>query len=1079
MAQGTVFAMLEDAEGFLWFGTQDGLSRWDGYTMRIWRHDEQDTASLAPGYVRALCQDRAGVLWVGTEGGGLCALDPRTGLIHHQRHKENDAATIGSDHVFALVEDTLGSLWVGTAKGLDRLSPDRTAFVHVQEQGGEGRHPWAVFVNALHLDPWQHLWIGTKQGLYNRNSTTGRITQHDLVDGTVNTGAVRNIKAIHADRSGRVWVGSYGEGLWVKPDAAHHFEQVPVSERGSLAEKAFVYGIAEDDEGRLWVAMYGGLRVYTKGGSLVRVVKNDPLERTSLTNDLIIAVYRARNGSIWTSTSGQGVCDLDLHAPPFHAVTAHTNNGPALGNAFIYGMHEDGEGVVWFATAGGGVVWWDRSNGGVTDVIPQITRDLGSHIVRCITEDAAGNVWIGTDKGGLHCYDRRSGLLRHYMAGEASGLRSNIILTLMVDRGGTLWVGTYNGGLSRYDPTTDRFYTYTHSDADARSLSDDIVRCMVQDPEGGLWIGTGTGGLDLLALGSSSFAHHRHSAEDRQSISHNAIRSLHMDTHGILWAGTNGGGLNALVLGRAAAHGWRSFTQRDGLANNVIYGILEDGAGDLWLSTNLGITRFRAPLVRSALLSGTAITAPPGLCRNYAAADGLHGAEFNGGAMLRASDGALFFGGVEGFTWFHPDSIIDARYTSRIVLTGFQVMNRDVLVDPRRITSPDVALLDGAYRSARTIRTGDTIRLTYREPTFAVEVSAPGFPGPARVVYAYRLEGFDKDWNDLGPRRFINLTNINAGHYTLWVKARHGGAAWGPGVAVLRVEITPPFWRTPWFMVACVVVGLLAVRAFIHMRTRKLRRTKEQLTRVVEERTREVETQKALLESRNTRLVELDRLNKKIFSVFSHDLRGPFLSLQMLMDVLKEHIGKNERVAAHTDQLRVQLAHTERVLENLLGWSQFELNDEWRTAEALAQPALLMAEVVAELRAEAVVKNVVVRSDIPPENRTRAQADVIRIVYRNLVGNAIKYSPPNGVVTCGFDTNTEEYFVADMGGGIPAGLLPDLFERPVHSSLGTGHEKGFGIGLLITGQLVAKSGGRIRVLPEVPGTCIRFTLPIA
>ena len=1074
LSQGTIYAFCQDRQGFLWFGTQDGLNRWDGHAMKVWKHDPDDERTLSQGYIRALYADDDDGLWVGTEGGGLDRLDLRTGAVKRSSLPVDTLRSQVSS-VFCIAQDGQGRILVGGPLGLFTFHPDRAVFERIALEAPGATASSAPFVFTLLVDRDQRVWVGTKNGLFRLAVDGGSRAhfRHDPQD--PNSLPENNIKALYQDRSGHIWVGTYGGGLCRLHSSGNGRTDL------SWPELSFVYGITEDRFGKLWVGTFNGLHVLDAARQQLGAYHKDIHDPHALKSDLVLATYCDRAGRVWVSTSGKGASSTDPAPDRFHVLDDRTGDGVRLTESFVYGLAEDEQGRIMIATAGGGVNVWDRSTNSLSAMRHDPARRTGwsSDVSRCVLRDRKGRMWVGSDKSGLDRRNSDDGELRNYRhtAKDPRSIGSDVILTLYEDAAGTIWIGTYNGGLARYDKATDDFTNFRHDPKDPTSIAGNIIRSIVEDGAGGLWIGTGGTGLCLMDRTQGTFRTFRKERARSGSLSSDFIRCLHQGSDGSLWVGTNGGGLNRLQRDGDGGYTSTSFTTRDGLADNVVYGILEGPPGTLWISTNSGLSEFDLRRAAgSSVPDATSSNAVP-LFTNYSAYHGVQQGEFNGGAYLRDRAGWLYFGGVNGITYFHPDSVDRAVTSLKVMITDLQVRNRPVLIDTTADRVPNrVRAVGEHYFIDRMPHRIDSLVIPHSASMFSFAFASMDFNRPNDASYFYILEGLDTEWNSIGNRRFISFTNLDPGAYVLKIAAGRNGMRPDAPYKVVHILIDPPFWMTWWFRAAAALAAALALFLVVRHRYRNVARENLRMQALVAERTRELSEQTVLVEQRNRALEELNDLNRRILSVISHDFKGPLISMRLLIDILQS--GRYERLDLHTSDIRNQLVQSEMILQNLLDWARLELGTEQAARPGGQRGAGdVVQEIVAELEALIREKGLTVEQHIDPHVVPPVPVDVLRIIYRNLIGNALKYSPAGGTVTCGFDPDTLEYTVRDEGRGMAPELVGRLFKGAVHSALGTHHEKGFGLGLYLTAELVEKHGGTIRVETGPGGSCFYFVFP--
>ncbi len=621
LSQGSVQSMFQDSYGFMWFGTQDGLNRFDGYKFDIYKNDPADPTTISDKWIVLIAEDSNRILWVGTLNtpGLLNRFDRTTETFTRVPRDSVDLSTARMGMAFPSYTDPAGFRWSGAASA-----------------GG---------------------------GLTRRNARTGETTlyQHDAA----NPASLSDdrVYSVVADRSGTIWVGTRGglDRLDQKSGTFTHFRH-DGTKPGSLSDN-YVWPLLVDADGELWAGTFGGgLHRFDPETETFAHFRHDEANPRSLAGDNILSLYQDASGVIWVGMGDNGVDRFHPGLLNF----AHYLHDPAdsrsLSNNNVQGMCVDRTGAVWIGTRVG-LNRWDRKRGEFRSYRndPANPRSLGGDQVMTVFEDRSGEIWIGLTGDGLDRFDRATGTFKHYRndPNNPRSLPDNRVYAICEDRDGTLWVGTYGGGLSRLDRATGAFTTYRHDPSNPASLAALGVWALLGDRDGGLWAGTLGGGLDRFDAASGTFTHFSHRDADTSSLSDNIIVTLLEDRKGQIWVGTTGG-LN--LLDRRTGR-FRSYHEKDGLPNETIIGLLEDNAGMLWLSTNKGLTRFDPAKEEF---------------RTYNYADGLQGDEFNQCAYAKdARTGELFFGGSNGFNAFDPAKIRGNPYVPPIVFSSFTRYNSD------------------------------------------------------------------------------------------------------------------------------------------------------------------------------------------------------------------------------------------------------------------------------------------------------------------------------------------------------------------------------------------------------------------
>jgi ligand-binding sensor domain-containing protein/signal transduction histidine kinase len=787
LSQATVNAVVEDRQGFLWFGTQDGLNRYDGYSFTIMRHNPLDSTSLSNSWVECLFVDSRGWLWAGTWGGGLNRYDPKRNRFIRYEHDPNDSLTLSSNVIFSITEDHTGKLWIATAHGIVAYDAERDVFTRLKAQTTDGWDIQRQLVHAVVYDGNGSLWIGTTRGLSQYTHDTG-ILERPGESSSHSRLKHELIYALLKDSRGNIWVGTRN-GLEIHDARTNQFLRFTSLDRSArLHPIKDVRALYEDRSGMIWIGTNeDGLFRFSPSDSSVDRFSHNPFNDRTLSSSFIRSMFQDRSGVLWVGTVGSGVNRYSVREHRFTTFRHEPGNPNSLGGKTAFSIVLDHTGLLWIGTGRAGITTYStrtyRFNHFKHD--PNDPRSLGANVVRGMIEDRFGTIWVGTFGGGLNRYDRNTGTFIRYLnnPNDASSISTNNVRILYEDGSGRLWVGTWGGGLNRYDRARDRFIRYPFSQADPSMIRSNTIGALVQDSDGSLWVG-GRAGIDVIDSNGVVQNRFEHAASDKKTLSHNFIMALHLDRSGTMWVGTFSG-LNRFDR---STHTFDRFYEQHGLPSNVIYGILEDDRGNLWLSTNNGLS-FLDPRTRSF--------------RNFDTRHGLQANEFNTEAYHKGRDGRLYFGGIDGVTMFHPDSIKDSEYVPPIVLSRFSVFGQDLPLD---------------YETLHR----EGVLLSYDQNFFSIEYASLDYNVPEKNQYAYMLEGFEADWVLSGNRRYVSYTNVPPGSYTFRVKGTNSDGVWNSVGAAVKITIVPPFWQQWWFRLLAVIAVVSLLAALYHYRVQRL-----------------------------------------------------------------------------------------------------------------------------------------------------------------------------------------------------------------------------------------------------------------
>ncbi|MGE5375699.1 MAG: two-component regulator propeller domain-containing protein [Bacteroidota bacterium] len=823
LSQSSVHVAFQDSRGFMWFGTQDGLNRYDGYTFRTFKPDPDVSTSLSDRWITSIVEDKDGYLWVATGQGGLNRYDPHTEEFKRYTHDPRNPQSLSDNHVNILYLDRDGKLWVGTQNGLDMLDPSTDVFTHyvyapTQQEGITGKT-----ITAILQDSRGRLWIGTRAGGLNRfDPQSNKFTPYQSSPEAQNTISNDSVTALAEGRNNTIWVGTQNGLNRFEPETGNFERFFHSNRKEQTISDNMITALRMDSTGNLWVGTVSGLDRLNGGGTSFTHYRNDPTFIKSLSADHILSIFEDRGGVLWFGTQGGGVNKYDRMRDDFAYYRHDPNNVNSLSSNFISSILVDSEGYVWVGTFSGGLNRLTRSTNQVihfrhSDNIP---NSIASDEILSLAEDQDGILWVGTGNG-LDRFDRTTLAIKHFQrkAEDSSSLSANRVYKVYVDSKNNIWAGTA-AGLDRLDRVTNTFVHYSFEVENPNSISGTYVNSILEDRQGQFWIGTYDSGLNRFDPKTGIFTRYRHDPLEKTSISNDSIQSIYEDTKGRIWIGTFGGGLN---LYHPNTDSFSYYLEKDGLANGVVYGILEDPRGNLWMSTNFGISRFN-PATETF--------------RNFDEGDGLQSNEFNSSAFDRGKDGELYFGGIDGLTVFQPVYISDNPYVPQVTLTSLTQDDRPIVINT-------------------SVETVDGFTLRWPQNSFEFEFAALSYNQSNKNQYAYKLEGFDPNWHLIGTKRNGRYTNLPGGEYTLLLKSTNNDGVWSQSTKQIKVQVIPPIWQTTVFkvLVGVLVLGLVIVG--IRLRTRRIQDRNRELERLVRERT-------SALEKRNQEIQALYEADERI-----------------------------------------------------------------------------------------------------------------------------------------------------------------------------------------------------------------------
>ena len=847
LSQSIISTIMKDSKGFMWFGTQSGLNKYDGYEFVIYKNNPFDSTSISNSQIFSTFEDHSGNIWIGTAGGGLNKFSRETETFKYYLHNPEKTESISNDFVNYAFEDKTNKIWAFTnAGGADIFNPATETFEHYRFDPDNPESLSDNNIRWVFEDIAGNVWLGTANGLnkYNRDKKNFErffsgtfissisesknepgvlwITTGNIQDLTPGKGLIRfdtknnsstyfshnpsnpnsissNIaNQFYESKNGICWIAS-ANGLNKFDPATQSFKTYFPYPADRSGNRNAVLGFAVDMFGKILLvtsALEGGFFFDPETETFIQY-KYDPSNPNSLSNDVITRVYEDTTGVFWIGTATGGLNKIDNYAKKFNSYKYNPKDQNSLSAQIVRGIYLDRNGELWIGVAGGGLNRYDRSRKKVTHYLnnPNNTSSIASNNVWAIHEDSRGNLWIGTFGEGLDKFNRQYETFTHFKfnPNDINSISDDFIRDIYEDSNGRLWIATDFGGLNLFDKDTESFYRIQHDPDNPNSLPINTLRAVAEDRDGNLWIGTFGGGLSKLVLNPEEkkkvhnevfntdgnvFTTYQHNPKNVNSLSNNSIQSIYIDNNGIIWLGTFGGGLNRFD---PVTENFTLFTDENSdLPNNVIYSVLGDEHGNIWMSSNRGITKYDP--VKN-------------IFTNYDMDDGLQSREFNGQAEFYSSTGEMFFGGINGFNSFFPDSLRNNPYPPRVAITDFKLFNSSVPIgedSPLKVHVSET----------------DKIELAHWQNDISFEFVALHYNKPEKNKYAYILENYDDSWINTENQRWATYTNLDPGEYVFKVIASNNDGVWNYEGASIKLIISPPWWQTGWAYAFYILFGI-------------------------------------------------------------------------------------------------------------------------------------------------------------------------------------------------------------------------------------------------------------------------------
>lgn len=1071
-----VNAICKDSSGFIWFGTNEGLDRFDGFNFRIFKHNTTGSNSISSNTVRKILVDNKGKLIIATDE-GVDVYDPNTEVFEHLKCNTDSISTSLS---WTICLDKNNTLWVGDRYGVF-YKRENDLYLTPFFKEVDWLENWEVTEIECTAD--NQILIGTKRNglfIYNQNDKSYR---HFYAEGTKMQWLSGNwIEALFQDSRGNLWVGTNDNGLNVLEKGDSVFKVVHFKELDT--DNVRVRDVVEDQFGRLWLGSYAGLLLKdTNQNEFKRYAHVDDISST-LTNNSIYDLYVDDMGMLWVGTYSGGVNYCDMFQKKFK--------------------------------------FYEYKKGD--------NRYLDDRVVYAIAKDSKGNLWVGTERGGLNKLNAKTHSYEYFYFSE-SELTGNNIKAILLDSKENLWIGTYKNGLIYFNTQTNQFLQYKNNPNDSTSLGDDIVYSLCYDKDSNLWIGTRTG-LDLLKKRSHKFRHISNNISPNRYYFRDVVHTLYIDSKDELWIGTaiqglfkfdktdsiykaydfvfqttgvftiyedrNGnlwtGGNSGLYYINDKSHLIKHYNESDGLPINTIFKITGDKQGNLWISTTIGITKF---------IDAVDHPYSPNFV-NFKSNDGLQIKQFTHNSTIKNYNDELFFGGVNGFISFNPENITNNPFMPKVIITDLKIYNERVAVG--KPVSGEIIL-------NQSISTTRSIELNPHQKVFTIEFAALHYSFPEKIKYKYKLEGFDNDWifTDY-QKRSATYTNLDGGTYRFLVSATNNDGVWTNQVVSLNIKVIPPFWKNWWFISLLILLVTLFVLFIFRIRTIALQTQKHELETKVRERTFELSKANHLLEEKQLEIssqnVELsvhrnhleqlvaertnelerqkrkaedaDRLKSAFLANMSHEIRTPlnsilgFSSLLVGEDDNKTKMQYHDIISSNSEALLV-------LINDILDISKIESNQL-----KIFKAPFDIVPLLNELESTYLLKStdqVKVELMLGSVTTLKLNNDSIRLkqVISNLIDNALKYTE-HGFVRFGINVRFNQivFFVEDSGIGISKDKFSTVFNH--FEKIEETREKvyrGAGIGLAISKRLVELMGGEIWLESEVnKGSIFYVSFPL-
>ncbi len=1048
LSHNNVYVVFQDKYGFLWFGTHNGLDRYDGYRLKQFRHQIYDDNSIASNSISDIVEDNYGNLWLGTNGGLDCYNPVTEKFKHFSNGDDTSACQLNMNEISSVAIDSKGNIWIATiGGGLNKIDSTLKSCQHFTHDIYDASSIESNDVYKILVDDEDNLWIGTSNSLdyldVETNSFTHFVIGHEGFDESMHL----MIQALMLDKQEILWIGT-SNGLFTLDIELGLFTtyQYDVVNSNSIPDNS-INALVEDSNGDIWIGTDNGVSNFSKETRKFTNYYCEPNNPLSISNNRVISLFEDRSKVLWIGTDGGGINKLDLKRKPFYNWNIANNKSRALLNPNITAIEKDDDGNIFFGTNGSGIAIGKTNNKNHESFDLELLKSnkyIPDDQIRSLCY-ANGKLWVGMHTGGLSAISKKNGTysVKNYKnTGDSTGISNNQVNIVMKGRDGCLWIGTRNGldkMICGAKTANEYFISYKHSFSQKNSIADNYVTSLLEDRYGNIWVGTYDKGIDKINIKTQKITHFENIPNDNESLISNRVNSMMEDHDGNIWVATVDKGLDMFD---PKTNNFIHYSTHNGVESDEIMAILEDDENNLWISSSKGIAKFDYKTKKFDI---------------YDIADGIVNDGFNKNAAFKDENSLMYFGTNSGLVYFNPKEIKTNQIKPDVVITNFTILNdkkwikKDILISKYNVKD-------------------NIIELNHDENIFSIEFASLDYTKPENNRYQYKIEEIHSDWIDYGNQRKITITSLAAGKYTLKIRGSNNDGVFSNEGVSLKIIIKPAFVETNIFyiLVLILVGGLFAwiYHYWVKMRTNV----------ILEAKNEELEQANLKLLQSEQNLKDLNESKDKFFSIIAHDLRNPFsplISLSEMLDSEYEILDEQER-RDYIREIRYGAKRLYDLLENLLHWSlaqtkRIKFRPEILDLDDLVSINIDLLSINAEKKEIKLIKN------FDGDYEVFADEDMLNLVVRNLLNNAIKFSHEKSEIIVNLDEMPEFYVIEIKDSGV--GISPSDMEN-IFTGLPKDRKKkkgsGSGLGLILCKEFVEKNGGKIWVESKLNEGCSFF-----
>ncbi|MDA3929728.1 MAG: response regulator [Prolixibacteraceae bacterium] len=1042
LSQSHVSCIFQDSKGFLWFGTQNGLNKYNGYEFITYQNNPHDTSSISGNWIMKIIEDSTGIIWISTYLNGLSSYDRSTNKFKQYKHNSTDPKSILFDQTRGVDFDAEKNLWISTTKGISLYNRLENNFSNYNNDFIFGKDKGEVIFKVSPYSKNEIILCAETDSLYLFNTKENSVQEVAYKLDNLSEPSLNVFKKITKDSENNYWVYAPSHGIYQLNSKLEFVDYYSSSSNKYQISNNNIRDIEEVSNGYLWVGTDGGgVNIIDKNKQNVTVLTHDPDNKKSISGNAVYDILKDNTGIIWLGHYNDGISYYDKNFEKFTSFYHNPTDNKSISDRPVLSVFEDSKGRIWVGTDGGGLNLFNKENG-TFEHFTKEKNNLSSNIITAIHEDSKGNLILGSWQGGLMFLNLQNNDVKIYNT-ETPGkshISSDNPWCLQEDKNGNLWMGVLGSGLDLFIPTNEEFIDYGYASNNPNRIDHDNTMTILEDSQNNIWFGTEGGGVYKYLIDDDKMIQFKNDPNNPNSLVNNVVNTLFEDSKGLIWMGTQGNGIS---IYNPKNNTYKLINKESGLPSNVIQGIVEDKNHTFWISTTNGISHFNKK---------------ENTFKNYNREDGLQGNEFKYNASILSSDGTIYMGGMKGLTIFNPDSINNNKVLPPVYFTGFNLFDK-----PLEIGTENSPLQNH-------IEVTDTITLSHKQSEFSISYVALNYTSSNKNEYAYKMIGYDKDYRYVGNKRVASYMNLAPGTYTFHVKASNNDNIWNEKGAKLTFIILTPWWQTWWFR-SLIIIGIMgASLSFSYWRIELLKEQKRILERKVQERTNEAN--------------EANEQKLRFFTSMSHEFRTPLtLILGPIEHLVAKYKDDNES-SYYYSVIQKNAFRLLRLINNILDLRKIDTN-HMKINCITYDVVFFIRNLINAFNESAYKQNVNIDFVTNKESfETWIDPGKMEIIFYNLISNALHFTPALGTITIKLEINSKNknmlFVCEDTGQGIEPQKLNRIFDRFYQAEQNDTHNnKGTGIGLSLIKEIIEILGGTIEVSSKLnSGTKFEFNIPI-